>query len=201
MLRGRERRHVVVGAAIAGAVLSKRASSKDAPTVTGEEQSIGTRYKMRQRLLTIGDRFFIEDEHGDRVFRIESKVIRVRKTLKFQDMDGNDIYTIQEKMARIRDTMEIEKDGHAVAKIHNAMITPLRDRWSISITDGEDLTARGNILNHEYKIFRGDQVVGSVSKRWFRVRDTYGVDVQKGEDAALILAITAVIDSMAHEGR
>ena len=174
---------------------------RGAPAATGEEQSIGTRFKMRQRFFTIGDRFFIEDEHGNRVFRIENKVLRVRKLLKFQDMDGNDIYKIQEKKVRIRDTMDIEQDGHTVAKVHNALITPLRDRWNISITDGEDLMARGNILNHEYKIFRGDQVVGSVSKRWFRVRDTYGVDVRESEDAALILAITAVIDSMAHEGR
>jgi len=175
--------------------------SRGAPAATAEEQGIGTRFKMRQRFFTIGDRFFIEDENGNRIFRIENKVLRLRKTLKFQDLDGNDIYKIQEKVARIRDTMEIEKDDHTVAKVHNSLITPLRDRWKVSVTDGEDLTAKGNILNHEYKIMRNGQVIGEVSKKWFRVRDTYGVDVREGEDAALILAITAVIDTMAHEGR
>ncbi|WP_292463248.1 LURP-one-related family protein [Methanolobus sp.] len=155
------------------------------PAATGEGESLGTRFKMRQRFFTIGDRFFIENEKGDKAFQIENKVIRVRKTLLFQDLQGNDIYKIQEKVARVRDTMEIEKDGHTVAKVHNALITPLRDRWSIDVPDGEDLTAKGNILNHEYKIFRGDQVIGNVSKNWFRVRDTYGVDVREGEDALL----------------
>ncbi len=175
--------------------------SKDTPPATGEQERIGTRFKMRQRLFTIGDRFFIENEQGERAFRVESKVLRLRKTLTFQDMQGNDIYKIQEKLARIRDTMDIEQEGNVVAKVHNALITPLRDRWKISVPGGEDLMARGNILNHEYKILRGDQEVGVVSKRWFRVRDTYGVDIRDGEDSLLVLAITVAIDIMAHEGR
>ncbi|WP_406656471.1 LURP-one-related family protein [Methanolobus sp. ZRKC2] len=184
--------------AAGGARASRRGG---ATAATGGEERIGTRFKMNQRFFTIGDRYFIENERGDRVFRVESKILRLRTTLKFQDMDGNDIYKVQEKVARVRDTMEIEHDGHAVAKVHNALITPLRDRWKISVSGDEDLTAKGNILNHEYKIFRGDQVVGAVSKKWFRVRDMYGVDVRDNQDALLILAITVVIDIMAHEGR
>jgi uncharacterized protein YxjI len=43
--------------------------------------------------------------------------------------------------------------------------------------------------------------VATVSKRWFRLRDSYGVEIASGQDNALILAITVVIDMMAHEGR
>ena len=102
----------------------------------------------------------------------------------------------------MRDTMNITSaDDGVVAKVHNALITPLRDRWKISVPGGADLMTRGNILNHEYKIERDGFTVGVVSKRWFRVRDMYGVEVRDSEDALLILAITVVIDMMAHEGR
>jgi uncharacterized protein YxjI len=37
--------------------------------------------------------------------------------------------------------------------------------------------------------------------KWFRVADTYGVQVASGQNPALMLAITAVLDSMAHEAR
>ncbi len=164
----------------------------DAPAA---EDRIGTRFKMRQRFFTVGDRFFIENDRGERVFRVESKILRVRTTLKFQDMQRNDVYTIQEKVARIRDTMNIEKaSGGTVAKVHNALITPLRDRWKISVPGGSDITAKGNILHHEYKIERDNWTVAQVSKRWFRVRDTYGVEVRDSEDALLMLAITVAID-------
>jgi len=40
-----------------------------------------------------------------------------------------------------------------------------------------------------------------VSKRWFRARDTYGVEVAPAQNDALILATAAVIDTMAHPAR
>jgi len=72
----------------------------------------------------------------------------------------------------------------------------LRDRFSISVDDGEDMEAKGNVVNHEYKIERGGDKVAEVSKRWFRIRDTYGIEIAPGEDDALILALTVCIDQM-----
>ena len=165
------------------------------------DDRIGTRFKMRQKIFAIGDDFWIENEQGQRVFKVDGKVFRVRDTLKFEDTQGNEIYKIQEKMLRVRDTMNIYKGNQVAAKVHNALLTPLRDRWKVSIPGGADLRTQGNVLHHEYKIKRDGYTVARVSKRWFRVRDTYGVEVQNIEDALLILAITVVIDMMAHPGR
>jgi uncharacterized protein YxjI len=43
--------------------------------------------------------------------------------------------------------------------------------------------------------------LAEVSKRWFRIRDSYGVEVAPGENDILILATAAVIDAMAHPAR
>jgi uncharacterized protein YxjI len=40
------------------------------------------------------------------------------------------------------------------------------------------------------------KTVATISKKWFRVRDSYGVDVAAGEDVPLMLAITVAIDSL-----
>ncbi len=61
------------------------------------------------------------------------------------------------------------------------------------------MSAHGNLVDHEYEIERDGDTVATVSKRWFRVRDTYGVEVADGADEALILAITVCIDSMTHD--
>ena len=41
---------------------------------------------------------------------------------------------------------------------------------------------------------------GAISKRWFRVRETYGIEIAPGEDDALILAVAACIDEMGSRG-
>lgn len=153
-------------------------------------------------MFAIGDDFIIEDERGQRAFKVDGKALRIRSTLKFEDANGREIYKIQEKIARVRDSMTIHgAGGRPAAKVHNALLTPLRDRWQIDVPGGADMRAHGNILQHEYQIEQRGVPVATISKKWFRVRDTYGVEVGAGQDDALILAITVVIDMMAHQGR
>jgi uncharacterized protein YxjI len=152
------------------------------------------RYQMRQKLVAFGDDFYIEDEQRQKVFKVDGKVLRVRDTLVFKD--------IQERMLRIKDTMEIEgPDGKTLAMVKKALITPLRDRWTVKIKDGPDLDVQGNILDHEYRIGEGRRKVAEISKKWFRLRDTYGVEVAEGQDDVVILAVTVAIDIMAHPTR
>ena len=161
-----------------------------------------TRYQMRQRMFSIGDDYTIENDRGEHVFKLDGKALRVRKTILFKDMDGRELVKIQERMLHVRDSMEIEgPDGKRLAMVHKALITPLRERWIVDLEDGPDLRAQGNFVEHEYTIERDGDRVAEVSKRWFRVRDTYGVEVAPGENDVLILATTAVIDTMAHPAR
>ena len=166
------------------------------------EEREATRYQMRQRMISIGDDYVIENDRGERVFRLDGKALRVRKTILFEDMDGHELCKIQERMLHVRDSMEIEgPDGNRLALVQKAMITPFRERWVAKLEDGPDLRAQGNFVEHEYTIERDGDKVAEVSKRWFRVRDTYGVEVFPGENDVLILAVAAVIDTMAHPDR
>jgi uncharacterized protein YxjI len=160
------------------------------------------RYRMRQKMLSIGDDFWIEDGEGARVFRVDGKALRLRKTFHLEDLEGRSLCTIQKKVMHIRDTMEIEgPDGERMAVVHKALITPLRDRWKVDVESGADYEAQGNIVDHEYDIETDDgRKVAQVSKRWFRVRDTYGVELAPDQDPVLLLAVTVAIDEMAHAG-
>jgi uncharacterized protein YxjI len=157
------------------------------------------RYRMQEKLFAIGDDFWIENEAGERAFKVDGKVLRVRDTLVLESPKGEELYSIQQKVLHIRDTMEIERDGRKVATVKKALVTPLRDRFSIDVEDGEDMEAKGNIVDHEYKIERGGDEIAEVSRRWFRVRDTYGVEIKPGPDAALILATVVCIDQMTQD--
>jgi uncharacterized protein YxjI len=161
-----------------------------------------TRYQMRQRMLSIGDDYEIENERGERVFKLDGKALRIRKTILFKDMDGRELAKIQERMLHIKDSMEIEgADGNRMAMVKKAMITPFRERWVVKVEDGQDLHVEGNVVDHEYRFERDGAKVAEVSKRWFRIRDTYGVEVAPDENDVLILAATAVLDTMAHPDR
>jgi uncharacterized protein YxjI len=161
-----------------------------------DDERHGTRYQMREKLFAIGDDFWVETDGGERVFKVNGKALRVRSTFILESPSGEELFKIQEKKLHIRDTMEIERDGDTVATVKKALITPLRDRFEIELSDGGELSAKGNIVDHEYEIERDGEKVAEVSKRWFRVRETYGIEVAPGEHDALILAAAVCIDTM-----
>jgi uncharacterized protein YxjI len=47
-------------------------------------------------------------------------------------------------------------------------------------------------------IGEGRDKVAEVSKKWFRVRDSYGVSIDPGQDDIIILAVAMCIDQMSH---
>jgi uncharacterized protein YxjI len=161
---------------------------------------MSTRYKIRQKLFSIGDDFWIENQNGQKVFKVDGKALRLRKTLIFEDMHGNKLCQIQERWLPIKETMAIDDpDGEQLAVVKKALITPLRDKWDVKVKGGPDLDVQGDFLDHEYAIKQGWNKVAEVSKKWFRLTDTYGVEIDPGQNDILILAIAVAIDMMVHD--
>jgi uncharacterized protein YxjI len=170
-----------------------------------ERQTFGrggsaTRYVMRERMIAIGDDFWIENAQGERAFEVDGKALRIRNTLLFKDRHGEVLCKIQERMLRIKDSMEVKgPNGERLAIVKKALISPLRDRFIVKVMNGPDLDVKGNILDHEYTIGEGRDKVAEVSKNWFRIRDSYGVQVDSSQDDVIILAVAVCIDQMAHD--
>ena len=150
---------------------------------------------MREKLLAVGDDFWIENDRGERAYKVNGKALRIRQTFILEDASGNEVARIQERKLSIRDTIVVERQGESGATVHKALVG-LRDRFAIDVEHGAGMKAHGNVVDHAYVIERDGDTVATISKKWFRVRDSYGVDVAAGEDAALMLAITVAIDSL-----
>jgi uncharacterized protein YxjI len=107
---------------------------------------------------------------------------------------------IKEKLIAITDTMTIEDgDGKSMATIRKALISPLVDRFSVNVRNGPNLAIIGNLLDYEYDIKDGRNKLAEISKKWFRITDTYGVEIAPGQDDVLILAITVAVDMLVHD--
>lgn len=154
----------------------------------------GPTFKMREKLFAIGDDFWIEDSNGNKVYKVDAKVLRIRDTFILEDAQGNELFKIQEKKLAIRDTMTVER-GDKKVKVRKGLIG-IRDHYAIDVEDGEDMKARGNFLEHEYHIERDGKKIAEVSKKWFSLRDAYGIQLAANKDVPLILAISVCIDEM-----
>ncbi|HEY0037502.1 MAG TPA: LURP-one-related family protein [Longimicrobium sp.] len=156
------------------------------------------RYRMKQRLISIGEDYTIEDERGP-VYKVDGKVMTIRETFEIIDMQGREVVTVREKKIAVRDSMKLLRGGETIATVKKALISPFRDKWIVDVEGGDDLVVKGDILDHEYEVERGGKTVARVSKKWFAIRDTYGIDIQPGQDDGLILGVVVAIDEMVHD--
>lgn len=156
---------------------------------------------MTQKLLSFGDDYDVMTAAGVPAFRVDGKVLRVRDILHVQDLQTGDTYRISEKIARVTDTMTIQQNGHVAATVKKAIVSPVRDRFWVIRPGAENLRVQGNVLAHEYRFERAGETVAEVSKQWFRVRDSYGIEVAPGMDAGLVVTCTVALDMMVNPAR
>ena len=159
-----------------------------------DEEPRGRRFQMREKLFAIGDDYWIEDEKGNKAFKVNGKAMRVRDTWILEDAAGKEVACIREKKLSIRDAIKIEF-GSREATVKKELVS-IRPKYHVDVQNGEDLTVKGDIVDHEYKIERNGDKIAEVSKKWFRLRETYGVEVEHELDAVLVLAVTVAVDAM-----
>ncbi|GAA3379458.1 LURP-one-related/scramblase family protein [Streptomyces racemochromogenes] len=160
------------------------------------------KYLVRDKVLAIGDDYWIEDEDGRHAFLVDGKALRFRDTLELEDPEGRVLLTLREKLFTLRDAMTLERDGVRLAVIRRKRLSLLRNHFRVTMAEGTELDVSGRILEREFKVEYEGELLALVSRQWYRIRETYAVDVVREDaDAALLVALAVCVIRMAEKER
>ncbi|MEU9893395.1 LURP-one-related/scramblase family protein [Streptomyces phaeochromogenes] len=160
------------------------------------------KFLVRDRLLGIGDDYWIEDESGRKAFLVDGKAMRLRDTFELKDAQGRVLIDIHKKMLALRDTMVIERGGEPLATIRRKRLSLLRNHYRVALADGTELDVSGKILDREFVVEYDGELLAHISRRWLRIRETYGVEVVRDDaDPALLIAVAVCVIHLAERER
>ncbi|MCX2922147.1 LURP-one-related/scramblase family protein [Streptomyces sp. NEAU-W12] len=160
------------------------------------------RFLVRDRILGIGDDYWIEDDRGNKVFLVDGKAMRLRDTFELKDVQGRVLIDIRKKMLALRDTMVIERDGEDLATIRRKRLSLLRNHYRVALRDGTELDVSGKILDREFAVEYDGELLAVISRRWRHIRETYGVDVVRDDaDPALLISVAVCVIHLAEKER
>lgn len=160
------------------------------------------KYLVRDKLLAIGDDYWIEDEDGRHAFLVDGKALRFRDTLELEDPEGRVLLTLREKLFTLRDAMTLERDGVRLAVVRRKRLSLLRNHFRVTMAEGTELDVSGRILDREFKVEYEGELLALISRQWYRIRETYAVDVVREDaDAALLVALAVCVIRMAERER
>lgn len=151
------------------------------------------KYKIRQKLFSVGNKYFIGDSSDTPVYQIIGKVFSWGDSLSFQKSDGTEIARIEQKLLSWKPRYRIYRQGEMFAEVIQEW-TWLKQKFTLDVPGPNDYTIAGSFWQHEYVFQRGGREVAQVSKKIWSMADIYGVDIIDGEDDESILATCVVID-------
>jgi uncharacterized protein YxjI len=157
------------------------------------------RFTLKQKWLSFGDDYLVHDDEGKHAFTVDGRAFTVlREKLSLLDPQGRELALIRERLIALTPSYEILRDGKSVAVVKKDLVNVFRVGFTVDVPGPDDLEATGNLIDREYTFTRGSKTVATVSKRWFRLTDTYGLDIAAGEDSVLLVASAVVIDLICH---
>lgn len=160
------------------------------------------KFLVRDKLFAIGDDYWIEDEQGRHAFLVDGKALRLRDTLEIKDPSGRVLITLREKMLSWRDAMTLERDGETLATVRKKRLSLIRNHYRVTLNEGTELDVSGRVLDREFAVEYDGELLAHISRKWFRVRETYAVNVVREDtDAALLIAVAVCVIRMAEKER
>ncbi|MCK9873006.1 LURP-one-related family protein [Nocardiopsis dassonvillei] len=162
------------------------------------------KFLVRERVFDIGDDYWVTDEAGEKVFLVDGKALRLRTTFELKDTGGTVLAVIRKKLFRLRDQMRVEREGGTTATVRKRLVNPLRDKLVVEVEGAPDWEVTGDFLDKEYVISDEHGTVAHVSRKWFRVLDTYAVDVNTHRadiagDPALVISVAVAVDALTRD--
>jgi len=152
-------------------------------------------FVLNQKLVSMSGDAWVSDESGRHVYEVDGKAFRVRRTVELKDLAGNVIYQINKSLMHVHRTYEIKRDDAVVATIQQGLIS-IGDRFTIKLASGGELKAKGDIIDHDFTIKQGGDVVVKASRKLISLHDSYGVQIMPGFDPDLGVALVIALEQM-----
>lgn len=158
------------------------------------------KYKVKQDMLNLSGDYHVTDDKDKEVYLVDHALIAVRKSLVFKDAKGAEVCSIKEPMMTMADEMNIEDaDGKMVATARRK--GKKEPKYSVAFRNGPEIIVDGDVPGKDFRIKVEDETLADVNKSMFTIADSYGVEVQHGEDDALVLAAVVVLDILSTSGK
>lgn len=149
------------------------------------------KYYIKSKIFQLKEDIWIRNQYNEQVYFVDNKLLVVGR--QFNLLKDNEIvYFVKEEVITLTPKYEVYDNDNLVAKVKQKMVH-LKQRVDIQSIYG-DLVVKGDICKHNYKIYKENEVIATITKKT-SITDNYYIDINF-EDEALILILTIIIDSI-----
>jgi uncharacterized protein YxjI len=169
-------------------------------THSPKQPYVGFRMKfvMTQKLMSFGDDFWIRDERGHKVYKVNGAVYAFGNKLTLKDLSGRLLAEVRQRLFTLRPTYRIFVRGEVFAVLYKKIFA-FRRSYVIKTRHGMQFRVKGGLVFNDYQIEHRDHLVAQISKKIGTFADTYEIEMRDSEDPVFILCCALIIDLIEHD--
>ena len=149
---------------------------------------------VKNKFVSFGGSSKVEDQAGNQLYRVKGKVFSWTRKKTLLDLDGNVLYRIRNKWPTVflHSAYISDKDGNKICKVK--LNISFKQAYVIEDTV-DDIRVNGFILNG-MQVSRNGQYIGTITKKFWSLRDYFELDVLDGQDPTLLIALVIAMDNI-----
>lgn len=169
-------------------------------------------FLMREKWFSLRDKVDVMDPATQTpVGHFQRKLLTIRTLYRLYDLSGEVELMVQQKLLAWRPTYKFFNGNSSGAPEEFALLGQLKRRlfsirphyWFETPDGTRRFEVKGNFVGLKYEIIQDGRAVGSVSKKFWAIRDTYGlkIDPTVPDKTALLLLGSVIVIHAIHEKR
>ena len=162
-------------------------------------------FLLQEKLFSIRDKVKVRGIDKQELGIFSSKILSIGKNYRLYTIEDqeNAILTVKEKVISLRSTYSFFKgdkdDANLIGKLKQKLISIKPKYWFEDPEENKMFTMKGNIWQLKYKIFLEDKVVAEISKKLWKIKDTYGVRMNESLDDDSAMLVLGIVVMLHHE--
>lgn len=176
------------------------APNQSAPAGNRRTEPTLARYRLPQNALAVAGTVLVKNDWGEPAFEIDGGTQATEDLVRVRDLRGAAACHIWGSALHSDEPIEIvDAEASILATVTRVEVSPVRDRFFVQLESGTIWTVEGQVASHEYRVHGPSGEIAEVSRRWFRARQSYGVQVAAGQPDLMVLTVALCLDLITHD--
>lgn len=145
---------------------------------------------LREKLISLHNRYFIYNEDGEQVYELVSKYFSAGDKTKLLDMNGNELVYVEQELFHLRPVYLIYIGGIHTATVKKKTFVglPIYEVSELGYrVDGDWFSTEFNIIN------ANDNLIASAKRKIISIGDKYQLEIFDDNNYLVILGILMAI--------
>ncbi|MHA2267731.1 MAG: LURP-one-related/scramblase family protein [Promethearchaeota archaeon] len=162
-------------------------------------------FLLQEKLFSIRDKVKVMGTDKQELGIFIAKIISIGKNYRLYTIEDqeNAILTVKEKVISLRSTYSFfrgdKEDENLIGKLKAKLISIKPKYWFEDPEENKLFTMKGNIWKLKYNVFLEDKVVAEISKKLWKIKDTYGLRIDESLDDDSAMLVLGIVVMLHHE--